>query len=399
MDLQPEIYLHLGLAFLVAVLFYLLIPGAGAFYVRSSWRRFRRALLQSVRFPIADYQTVHGRGDGFLGCYRFFGRLQAFAGDQMVWLTDGRTSIRVHLQRVQVYILPPIPSPSIHEGRYRFPDESPRRVEWDRIGPLPEYIKFFIAGGFYKEQTGGYFTASAKCPLTVVIYEGEERDLLPQAIWTGRQRNEYWNIFTPWALAAGSLLLFIYFYVLIRNPALQLPAVTAASFALLPLIAFAPPGLLFYYVYRSLWRRGRELRSVRDLLRIPTTLCAAGEQVEEGRPGCRLPNGEKFIMEQFSAAPGEEVLGEELWQLDVPETGAESEGYFVFSAERGEGEVFRSPSDPAARAVLVPGNPYELSVRCEKKAFHSEAVAVLLFLAGTLLNGFILFTVLMLLLR
>jgi hypothetical protein len=93
------------------------------------------------------------------------------------------------------------------------------------------------------------------------------------------------------------------------------------------------------------------------------------------------------------------VLGEELWQLDVPETGAESEGYFVFSAERGEGEVFRSPSDPAARAVLVPGNPYELSVRCEKKAFHSEAVAVLLFLAGTLLNGFILFTVLMLLLR
>lgn len=397
MDLQPENYMHIVLIFAVAGVLYIGIPGAGAFYVRSSWRRFRRALLNAIRFPIADYQSVHSGEEGYLGCHRFFGRLQAFAGDEMVWLTDGKTSIRVDLENIYVYILPPLPT--LRQGRYRFPDESPRYVEWSRIGPLPEYTKFFIAGGLFREQTGGYFSHTAECPLTAVIYEGEERDVLPHAIWTGRQRNEYWNVFTPWALAAGSLSLFIYFYLLFRYPSLHFPAVTAATLALLPLLVFVPPGVALYFGYRSLWRKGREFRAIRDLLRIPTTLCAEETSRNDGRHECRLPNGEMCGLERLSTMPREDQLGNDVWHLEVPEVDETEEEYYLFSTYRSSADTLPSPSDIAVRAILIPGNPYRLSARCEKKAFQLESVAVVLFLVGVFSNSIILFSILMYVLR
>jgi hypothetical protein len=252
----------------------------------------------------------------------------------------------------------------------------------------------------YRETSGAYLTDTADCPLTVIIYEGQARDLIPGAIWSGRQRNEYWNLFTPWSLAFGSLLLFIHFYLIVRYPALHLPAVFTATLALFPLISLAPPGLFFYYLYRSLWRRGRQLRAVRDLLRIPTSLCASDEMGESERPGCTLAYGERYVLERFHLLPGSSEMGPEVWRLDVPEMQSEEhDGYYVFAAEREQGEQLRSPQDPAARAMLIPGNPYLLAERCEKRAIRSELLAVLLFLAGTLLNGFILFVALMYILR
>jgi hypothetical protein len=104
-------------------------------------------------------------------------------------------------------------------------------------------------------------------------------------------------------------------------------------------------------------------------------------------------------MLHFPHPPEPDQLETTLWRIDVPYLSPGDEGWYVFATEPQGSAPLKPPRDPVAQAVLIPGNPYRLSERCEKHALRSEVIAVALFLLGTVLNGLILFTALMYLLR
>lgn len=346
MVLQPEIWYHIAGIFILTAVFYLLIPGLGAFHIRASWRRFRALLLESKSCPhlsyptlrqLSDEQTSGGIGQAAGGCsedtdgcsFHFYGSLQAMQGDTEIWLTDGHVTVRADLKKVFVYMLPPVSMPEEDTGDH-YPTDTPRRVRWEQISSLPEHTRIFISGRLFFSEGQFVFRDSADHPLLAVIYEGEEKGLLVRATWSGRQKNEYWNAYTPGSISLGSFALFGYSYILFRNAHFLFPAVLSVIFALLPISVFFPPGVIFYYFYRRFWKHGRVLRARRDLIRLSV--------VDEA---CRA-----FI-----------------------------------ESTRGYPQDCSSPGTPAPERAKI----------CERRAFFFEGLAVIIFSLGIVLTALLIF--------
>ncbi|MFO7850310.1 MAG: hypothetical protein R6V67_10150, partial [Spirochaetia bacterium] len=292
MYFQQEIIFHLTIIALIALFGYLLIPAAGAFYVRHVWRKFRSSLLSAVKNPPLSYSALHAKSSELNGPFRFFGTIRAIQDNDRAWCSDGKLTVSVNLRGKDIYFL----SSSYYEEEIysanTYPEEPPRRISWNRLTSLPEYTGIFISGMI--EHRGGMGTfVQSDSPgrnsrslfgrlvgrnlgrsngesLFVIIYEQEDSALLRQAIWRGRQRNEYWNAFTPGSLVVGSFSLFFYFYLLSQNPAFHLPAIAALTLSISPLLPLFPPAVFFLLFYIRFWKKGRILRAERDLLRIPT---------------------------------------------------------------------------------------------------------------------------------
>ncbi len=258
MNLQAAAYQHLFYILLISIAAYALVPGIGAFMVRSRWRKFRRLLMAASRYREPDYSLVHSGRSGSLGTFRFYGTLRALQGDDTVWLGNGSLSLKADLKGVPVYILP---HPSAEQS-------VPSEVSWQRIHTLPEGTRIFVAGELFLQKTGAVFRSGDDFSLIAIVYEEPDEEMLHHAISAGRERNEYWNHLTPGALTAGSFSLFIYFYVLLRSPMLRLTALSALTASLLPLAPILPPALIAYSVYRSLWKKARTMRAERDLLKL-----------------------------------------------------------------------------------------------------------------------------------
>jgi hypothetical protein len=249
--------------FLIALIFFVGIPGIGAFSVRSKWRRFRRRVSEASLRPLFTYRVMrnmHDRTDSG-ETHRFFGALEAIQSDMALWLRGGDVTVAADMSNSDIYVLP----------RYtgELPDEPPVRTTWARLGSLTEGAKVFVAGRIRMEGTHAVIWGDASEPLLVVLYDGSERDLLRRCIWSGRQLNEYWNQLTPGSLAGGMLALITIAYVLLRSPAGRLPAITSLTLASGPLLPLLPPGVGLFFLYRWSWRRGRILRAHRDILRVP----------------------------------------------------------------------------------------------------------------------------------
>jgi hypothetical protein len=370
MVLQPQILMQLSGILLLALLFYMLIPGIGAFYIRSSWRKFRRLLTEAATYCPLGYRElreVEQRSAPDNRLYRFFGHLQAMQGDNTIWISDGKVSISARVARVPVYILSS-QSSWFESGFREYPLQPPRKVVWEKISSLPEYTNIFLSGNLEWEQNRGVFKSAADHPLLVIIYEGKAQEMLIRAAWSGRQKNEYWNPFTPGALALGSFSLFIYCYILLRFPQQLLPAVVALSLSVVPLVPFLPPAVLFYYFYRGFWKRGRVLRAQRDLIRMPLIHFDVDSSIL--RQSVRLKTGEKYKMRRFQSL---EKLKEEVdtasahfIQPALPEHLLNNE-YYLFSDEH-----LRRPRDPMAEFIIVPGSPFQLLSECEKRAVQYE---------------------------
>ncbi|RLD33781.1 MAG: hypothetical protein DRI73_04920 [Bacteroidetes bacterium] len=267
MTLQAEIYQHLFVIILITLFFYVIIPIIGAFFVRSRWRQFRSQLMEASLRPSISYKDVHS-GDK-LGLYRIFGSIQAIQDDNILWIANDNVSVSLDLKDLPIFILPSVTRDNNQLKTNMYPDESPKRTNWYSIFSLPEKTSIFVSGELVHTDGRSKFKNTKKNPLMVIIYDCEDNDFYSHAILSGRQRNEYWNILTPGTLTAGSFSLFIYFYLLIQTPYMHFIAVTALSFSLVPVLPFLPPGLLFYYIYRSLWKKARILRTERDLLKLP----------------------------------------------------------------------------------------------------------------------------------
>ncbi|MEA1911560.1 MAG: hypothetical protein U9N32_07795, partial [Spirochaetota bacterium] len=278
MTLQAEIYQHLFIIILITLLFYIFIPIMGAFFVRSRWRQFRSQLMEASLLPPISYKDVHSSVK--LGLYRMFGSIQAIQDDNILWIANENVSVSLDMQDLPIFILPSVIRDNNHLKTNMYLEESPKRTNWSSIFSLPEKTSIFVSGELVHKDGRSKFKNTKKNPLIVIIYDCEDSDFYSHAILSGRQRNEYWNILTPGTLTAGSFSLFIYFYLLIQMPYMHFIAVTALGFSLVPVFPFLPPGLLFYYIYRSLWKKARILRTERDLLKLPLKYSSTDEYVD-----------------------------------------------------------------------------------------------------------------------
>ena len=81
------------LSFFLAFLFFGLIPGLGAFWVRAKWRRFRSRMLEASTFAFIDYSDLRQEKEGT--SFRFFGNLEAIQGGNRVWIRVGRSGSKI----------------------------------------------------------------------------------------------------------------------------------------------------------------------------------------------------------------------------------------------------------------------------------------------------------------
>ncbi len=392
MTLQAAIYLHLFIIILIALFFYGLIPLIGAFSVRNRWRRFRSQLMTASLSPSLSYGVVHG--NQVSGTYRIFGSLQAVQDENIIWLADETVSVSIDLAGVPVYILPSVSKGESMVNTGEYPDESPKRTYWNRIFSLPEKTHIFVSGNLVYKDGRSRFINTKNNPLMVIIYDCEDSEFYSHAILSGRQRNEYWNSLTPGSLTIGSFSLFIYFYLLIQMPYMQFTAVTAITFSLVPVMPFLPPGLIFYYIYRHLWKSARILRAERDLIRLPVNFFSSQGGLFPGS-SVILSNGGKYQCSVISSMEEIRTMNSDvsLREFSLLKTGTDRDEFFVFDIEQG-GKV-----DPMAESLAVPGNPDVLLLKSTKKAQQYELLSAISFGFGFIMNLLIFLTVITLFIR
>jgi hypothetical protein len=272
-----------------AFFFYFFVPGLGAFFVRSRWRRFRKSLVEALEYPEISYRDLHSRGETapLSGRYHFLGVLEAIQEDDVIWLRGAEVALSADMRGQKVFLLPsqtvsgavsrpdfaeevPAEDVSADEGgEALLSDETPQVVAWEKVRSLPEGIQVLLAGTLHISGRKGRFRSGKKDELLVLFYDGDNASLLRRAVWHGRQRNEYWNPFTGVSLGAGILTGMILSYFFLSAPMNRFPAIVSIVMSLAPLIPVLPPGMVFFVLYRRLWRRGRFLRAERDILKLP----------------------------------------------------------------------------------------------------------------------------------
>jgi hypothetical protein len=257
---------------LAAFFFYLFIPGVGAFFVRARWRSFRKTVIAASKYPEIGYRELHSRGEPSAERYYFLGVLEAIQEDDLIWLRSGEVALSADMKGQKVFLLPSQTASGEEmeaDDVSLLSEETPRIVAWEKVRSLPEGMQVLIAGTLHIGGGKGVFRSGKKGDLFVMFYDGDNASLLKRAVWHGRQRNEYWNLFTGASLGAGFLSGMILSYFFLSPPVSRMPAILSIIMSLVPLISVLPPGLVFFMGYRRLWRRGRFLRAERDILNLP----------------------------------------------------------------------------------------------------------------------------------
>ncbi len=372
-------------AIAAAVLFYIILPTLGAFIARRRWRSFRQRIVDSSYLPLYPQrigrktpgdtpQPASGEPEA---SYRFFGILEAVEDSDIIWLSDGTHRIRVDLSSSEIYILPghklTDPNPSA--------DHSPRITRWKNLGSLPEGTEFFVTGEMKRDTLVPMFVKSEKQELLVVIHDMPREQFLARAIQTGRQRNEFWNELTPFSFLSGLMAELILILSLLQANPGSLLLLALVPLALIPVMILAPPGIFLYFLYRSAWKKARKYREERDLLRLPLRYrrgeAAQGDlpdggsytlRLEEGLPEDLRNDGEMRIRHAMAVDPTESLV----WYFSSPDS-----------------------SDPFAERIYIKGDPSELARESQKRAVQLEYMSVLYFSAGLLINGLLLFALLL----
>lgn len=275
-------------AIIIAFISYLIVPGLGGLQARSRWRRFRKRVRESALLPVVEYDQ--GGDDSPLGAHRFTGRIEALQGDDSLWIRGEGVSVQALMSDSEIYVLATetarTPDARTLEEK-RLPEEVPGTLSWKKMTSLQEGYRVFLVG--FLERRGGILRmyGSRKVPLLSILHESE--DVIPRAIWSGRQKNEYWNTLTPWALLAGSLALFVMASAVFRTHQASLTARVLILMALFPVIPFLPPGVAFFFIYLANWRRARFLRAERDLLGLNAYLRAGDATAEMAGWGDDFP--------------------------------------------------------------------------------------------------------------
>ena len=387
----------IGVLFLltIAFIFYLVIPGLGAFYIRSRWRVFRNSVMEASLYSTLTYEDIR-RSRGFIGQYRMIGKYQGVEeNDRVIWLKNGVLSVKVDISAADFYILPS--SAGIeYEGRVERNDllsstGTLTKISWKNVYSIDEGSEFLVAGPVFIEKHNGVFQATDNNRLLILQFDGDAKSIMRRSIWAGRQRNEYWNVFTPGSLLLGAFSLFIVAYLIYSGTGdLDLVSV-AVSLSLLPLTPLLPPGVIFFYMYRSLWERGRSLRAERDLFLLPIRFISDPAAV--GESTIYLPDGELYGIRRISLLSGfDRTEGKLRLSRYIKQDETGNIDYYGFGrVEKSDSSILLPLEDPLVENVILPGNPVDLSIVCGQKARRMELFSGGAFLMGFLLNMFLVF--------
>ena len=179
----------------IPILFYLLVPAAGAFHVRKVWRKFREKMVDSSFFPISGYNDIISlKREGY---YRFFGEIEAIQSEEFIWVRSREITLSVKMNHCHVYMIP---------SEKKMNDQMPVRLPWNRVFSIAEGTALYISGEVKVENGRAVFSGNRKNPLIVIIYDGESRTLLERSISCGRQTNASWNLRMPCSISAGGIV-------------------------------------------------------------------------------------------------------------------------------------------------------------------------------------------------
>jgi hypothetical protein len=401
--------IYIFFIFLIAFVFYSLIPGIGAFLIRAQWHTFRRRLISASLLPIATNTSIKAKKSRFIGTFRLFGTLEAIQDNNRVWIAVGGFSVAADLEKTSIYLLSSFPG-ELHaedeeQGEFNLPDEQPVYIPWKKIFSLPSGIQIFLSGCLFIEDGRYLFKNQPNNPLLVVIYDGNKELLLERSIWSARQKNEYLNQFTPISLVCGSLSLLLIAFLFSRmidfskNIFSQLnyyiPAVLSFSLFLFPIIYLIPPGVVLYLLYRHFWKQARFLRAERDLLKLPLRYLSDPSGLERDEHFAFLPDGEKYVMLRRSK---DAKQFDPLFSLNIPHRGCslekkvagEKDYYFFGTPDRKK--LLNKPQDPMGELIAIPGNPYELAEACQKKSVKVGLLSAVFIFSGLLINLILIFS-------
>jgi hypothetical protein len=355
----------------LAVFWYLLVPIGGAFVIRRSWRLFRHRFEELRRAPGLGYENSRqaaNRGRRF----RFLGDFESVTDAHTLWVRNADLTIPVQLAGARIYVLPSAEGYQEDDG-FAMDGLAPVRVRWDTLATISEGVRVYVGGRLGEAAGHPVFVSDPGEPLLIILFDGPDRSLLVRTVQAGRQRNEYWNPATPYALALGIFSQLIMAVTYLGRPAFRLTVVVALIAVFGPLFPLMPPGVLLTALYRRLWRRARRCRSYRDLVRLPVSSVAASNE-DEGYGYKEVP-----MAEALAADPRPPLL--------PPDGCRRNRGVWRWYGTPGAGSAYpKEPQDPMAAWALVPGDPVELARSFSVAARWFEAGAMALLLAGIAVN-------------
>jgi hypothetical protein len=367
-----------------------LVPVAGAFWQRRSWRVFRRRFDELCLRPLLDYAACQrARPEGSV--YRFIGGFESLTDpssresirdkareDQTLWIRSDTLTIPIVLKDAHTYMLP-MPESGEILGPFDPGEEAPERIRLDRISALTEGAKVFVGGLLVLRDARWTFVSARENPLLIIFYDGPDNTLATRAIRAGRHRNEYWNRVTPYGFILNAFSQILIAASFLSRPAFRLTTLVAFAALFTPLLPFLPPGVLLTALYRRLWWRARIFRAYRDLARQPLKYFSPGD-LSYGR----LPGGEAY-----TAARRAELQEEGFPRIIPEQQPRRGEGWYVFGAPGGDDSpdaLPALPQDPFAPFGALPGEPESLAKRYTLSAYILEIAGGLFVLAGVALN-------------
>lgn len=261
----------------LALLFYVAVPLAGAFRVRSLWRSVRSRILAARAAPRWRFERGAGL-EGTLGRYRVEGAIEALQGDGRIWVRAADSTLIVEPGSEGVLVLPqgdPLANQAAEspdaDGTAALLERADERVDklpWSRLGALFEGTRI-LAHGTVTIEAGVPVLSVADAPGgLVLIHDGDDAHALERTLWSARARNEYWNPATQIGMAAGLVSMSVLAGSALLRRAPSFVAAAALTIAFAPALPLAPPGVAALMLYRRLWDAGRVLRARRDVLRL-----------------------------------------------------------------------------------------------------------------------------------
>ena len=338
-------------AFVAAIIFYFLIPIAGAFRLRSQWRRFRDRVAEISFAPLLRYgdlaKAAHN-GRVAVGRFRLLGVIEAIEGLDRVWVRGKNVSALVDLSHAPLFVT----TPGAAEAG------SIERLRWNSVSSLVEGTSILVGGLLKMEGGRPVFVDTPDEGLIAVCHDGDARKLVSRLIRGGRAPNEYWNYPTIISLALGVAAIS---GILLLFRTADFPSLRALIFlsGAIPILPLAPPGLAFFLAYNHFWRLALVARTARDLLRLPLSYPCIRQTLSEGEspPECSTWLGVTNT---------------------VPIKGREKRVLTIFTPE--------IPEDPAAETFVVEGDPETLARKVEREAVLYAAAAGLSFGLAVLVN-------------
>jgi len=307
-------------------------------------------MVDSSFFPICGYDDIIAQKRE--GYYRFFGEIEAVQSQRLLWVKNSEITMTVKMKHCNIFMIP---------SEKKMNSQMPIKLPWSRVFSIAEGTAIFISGDVKLEDGRAVFSGIKKDPLTVIIYDGEQRTLLERSISCGRQKNEYWNFMTPGSIAAGGILSLILLDMMIKAAVSSTVLLMGIIVSALPLIPFIPPGLAFFLLYSNFWKKGRFCRSDRDLMSLPLRFEDRNisdpdylhMQFNSNRPLFPLTKGYRSRSIHFN-----KENKTSLWNNSA----------FGTIENKEDGKWFTQPEDPMKEYLLIYDDPRKLINQSNKKA-------------------------------